>query len=96
MRCSIVDLMEKSVINAATGERIGNLCDVELDTKSASLCAIIVGLKSKGNSFFAKVQKVRIDWSDIEVIGQDAILINMCGEFEMLKEEKNFLEKLWN
>lgn len=87
--------MEKSVINAATGERIGNLCDVEVDTQTASLCAIIVGLKSKGNSFFTKVQRVRIDWCNIKVIGQDAILVNICGEFEVLKEEKSFFEKIW-
>lgn len=96
MRCSIMELLEKAVINAASGERIGNLCDVELDTENACLCALIVQLKSKNGSFFGKCEKVRIDWCHIRVIGKDAILVECTGELKRLVNEKNFLDRLWN
>ena len=96
MMCSIMDLMEKAVINAATGERVGNLCDVELDTKTASLCAIIVTVKKNSGGFISKCEKVRIDWCNISVIGHDAILVQCEGELKRISEEKSFIEKIWD
>ena len=96
MMCSIMNLMEKAVINSATGERIGNLCDVELDTQSASLCAIIVSVKKHSGCFISKCEKVRIDWCNISVIGHDAILVHCEGELKRISEEKSFIEKIWD
>ncbi|MBR2589868.1 MAG: YlmC/YmxH family sporulation protein [Clostridia bacterium] len=96
MKCSIMDLLEKSVINTATGERIGNLCDVELDTENACLCALIVQLKAKPGSFFGKCEKVRIDWCHIRIIGKDAILIDCTGDLKHVSPDKGLLEKIWN
>ena len=96
MKCSIMDLLEKSVINTATGERIGNLCDVELDTDNACLCALIVQLKSKPGSFFGKCEKARIDWCHIRIIGKDAILIDCTGELKHLAPDRGFFDKMWN
>lgn len=96
MKCSIMELLEKSVINSATGEKIGNLCDVELNTEDACLSALIVAIKSKSGSFLAKTEKVRIEWCNIKVIGHDAVLVNCQGELKYLEAEKSFIEKLWN
>ena len=96
MMCSIMNLMEKAVINSATGERIGNLCDVELDTQTASLCAIIVKKKKNNGGFISKCEKVRIDWCSISVIGHDAILVHCEGELKRINEEKSLIEKLWD
>ena len=96
MNCSILDLLEKSVINVNTAEKIGALADVEVDTKSANICAIIVSVKSDNASFFAKYEKVRIDWSNIKMIGKDAILIDWPGVYEPIKEDKGFLDKFLN
>ncbi len=96
MKCSIMELLEKSVIDAATGERIGNLCDVELNAENACLSALIIAVKAKNGSFFAKSEKVRIEWCNIRVIGKDAILVECCGELKKLVPEKSFLDKIWN
>ena len=96
MTCSVMELMEKAVIDAATGERIGNLCDVELDSQSACVCSLIVAVKSKGGSFIAKSERVKIDWGHIRVIGPDAVLVDCCGELKHLVPAKSFLDKLWN
>ena len=96
MRCSITDLLDKAVIDAKDGNRIGSLCDVELDTERACLSALIIAVKSKNASFLGKFEKVRIEWCDIRVIGKDAILVDCKGELCRLANEKNFMEKLWN
>lgn len=91
-----MELLEKAVINAATGERIGHLCDVELDTENACLSALIVQIKVKNASFFGKCEKARIEWCDIKVIGKDAILVDCSCEMRRITNEKNFFDKLWN
>ena len=96
MKCSIMELLEKSVIDAKDGNKIGNLCDVELDTERACLSALIIAVKSKNNPFLAKYEKVRIEWCDIKVIGKDAVLVDCKGQLCRLEEEKNLIDKLWN
>lgn len=97
MKCSIMELLEKPVINAANGERIGNLCDVELNTENACLSALIVQVKSKGGaSFIGKCEKVRIEWCNIRVIGKDAVLVDCTGELKHLIPEKGFFDRIWN
>ena len=96
MNCSVMELMEKTVIDVATGEKIGNLCDVELDTKTACVSALIVVLKTKSGSFLAKCERVRVDWGHIRIIGKDAILVECCGELKHFLPQKNFFDKIWN
>ena len=95
MKCSIMDLQEKFVINGLTGNRIGYVTDVELDTELAKLNALIVNVKSK-NNLFGKGDKIRIDWADIKVIGSDSIIVNSCKDYEQPNHQKNLLEKFWN
>lgn len=96
MKCSVLELQEKSVIDSETGAKIGNVCDVEIDTESSNLSAVIVSVRHKGNNLIGKTEKVRIDWNDIKVIGSDAILINSTNQLNYLMPEKSFIDKLWN
>ena len=96
MICSIMELLEKAVINAATGERIGNLCDVELDTENACLSALIVQVKSKNGSLLARCDKLRVEWCNIQVIGKDAVLVDCTCELKKIQPEKTLFDKLWN
>ncbi|MBR0414164.1 MAG: YlmC/YmxH family sporulation protein [Clostridia bacterium] len=96
MNCSMMELMEKAVIDVASGEKIGNLCDVEIDTKSACVSALIVSVKMKGNALFGKFDRIKIDWGHIRIIGKDAVLVECCGELKHCVPEKSFLDKIWN
>lgn len=96
MKCSIIELQEKSVIDSATGAKIGSVCDVEIDTETATLSAIIVLVRHKGSSVISKGEKARIEWKDIKVIGSDAILVDCEGQLNYLVPDKSFIEKLWN
>ncbi len=95
MKCSIMDLQEKFVIDGSTGNRIGYVSDVELDTEEAKLNALIVSAKSR-SSLLSKSDKIRVDWEDIRVIGADSIIVSGGKEYGVFTPPKSIFEKFWN
>ena len=75
MNCRITDLRDKEVIDIKTGCRLGCVCDAEVDTCTAQIISIIVFGKGKLGGFFGRGDDIIIPWCDIEVIGDDAILV---------------------
>ena len=75
MRCRIVDMRNKEVINIKTGVRLGCVSDVEIDTKDAKLVAIVIYGRLKCWGIFGREDDIVIRWEDIEVIGEDTILV---------------------
>jgi len=96
MICSMMELMEKAVIDVASGEKIGNLCDMEVDTKSACVSALIVAVKSKTNALFGKCERIKIGWGHIRIIGKDAVLVECCEEMKHVIPQKGLFDKIWN
>lgn len=88
MRCRIVDMRNKDVINIKDGTRIGFVCDVELDTCTAQLVSIIIYGRSKCFGLFGREEDIVINWKDIEVIGEDTILVNTCCDCHKCKRER--------
>ena len=78
MNCCVTDLHYKEVINSSNGMRLGNVCDVEVDTCNGRLIAIVIFGTSRCFGLFGKTQDIRICWEDIEVIGEDTILVKCC------------------
>ncbi len=76
MRCRIVDMRAKEVINVKTGMRIGCVSDVEIDTKTAKLVCIIIYGKLKWFGLLGREDDIIIKWDEIEVIGEDTILVS--------------------
>ena len=95
MNCCVTDLRTKKVINSKNGCVIGNVCDVEIDSCSGKIINIIVMRKSGLFSFFCKDDTIKICWDEINVIGDEAILV--CVElppFEHTKK-RNIFEGLF-
>ncbi len=76
MSCCIAELRNKEVICKSNGARLGNVDDVEIDICNGKLVSIIIYGKTKVMGFFGKCDDIVIPWCDIEVIGEDAILVN--------------------
>ena len=76
MVCRIVDMRNKDVINIHDGTRLGCVSDVEVDTCTAKLTAIIIYGRPKLFGLFGHEDDCVICWEDIEVIGEDTILVN--------------------
>ena len=72
MLTRIGDMRSREVISVRDGARIGYLGDIEIDTASASLAAIVVYGRSR--AFWAVRPRTDcvIPWSDITTIGEDA------------------------
>lgn len=76
MNCCVTDLCEKEIINLKDGCRLGCVGDVEIDTCSGKLMAIIICGKNKLFGLGGKCDEIKICWEQIEVIGDDTILVN--------------------
>lgn len=75
MSCCVTELRCKEVINKADGCRIGLVSDIEVDQKCGRVTALIVFGRPKYWGVFGRREKIRICWEDIDVIGDDTILV---------------------
>ena len=75
MRCRVVDMRNKEVINVKTGVRLGCFSDVEIDTKDAKLLAIVIYGRLRWCGLLGREDDIIIKWDDIEIIGEDTILV---------------------
>ncbi len=75
MRCRVVDMRNKEVINIKTGVRLGCVSDVEIDTKDAKLLAIVIYGRLRWCGLLGREDDIIIKWDDIEIIGEDTILV---------------------
>lgn len=75
MHCCITELRSKDVINKKTGARLGCVVDAQVDTCTGCVVALVVMGRSKSAGFFAR-EEYCVRWEDIEVIGDDIILVS--------------------
>lgn len=71
--CRITDLHSKQVINTKTGCHLGFVSDVEINTCDGKLVALLIWGKSR--LLGRRDDDIRILWKDIQVIGDDIILV---------------------
>jgi len=69
----------KEVINVRDGIKMGYADDIEIDSCSSAVTALIVYGKSRLFGILGKEEDLVIPWNCIEIIGEDIILIK--GEF---------------
>lgn len=73
---SFNDLRCKEIINVKTGARLGYPDDVEFDSCTSKICRIIVYGRARFFGLFGREDDFYIKWCDIEVIGEDTILVS--------------------
>lgn len=76
MLCRITDMHDKEVINVCDGSRLGCVDDVEVDTCTAQLCAIVIHGRSKALGLMGHEEDIVIPWREIEIIGEETILVS--------------------
>ncbi|MFQ3545828.1 YlmC/YmxH family sporulation protein [Halobacillus rhizosphaerae] len=75
----ISDLQVKDVIAMETGERLGYISDLDIDTNRGRLKGLVVTLKGKAMGLFGKEEELVIPWDQIVNIGADVILVKKSG-----------------
>ena len=75
MNCRMGELRNKEVINMKDGGRIGFISDVEIDTCTAQLTAVIVYGRLRCFGLFGREPETVIPWRNITLIGDDTVLV---------------------
>ncbi len=91
MICRIADMKNKEVISIKDGCRIGCVNDVEVDMKCAKIISIIVYGRLKCLGLLGREEDIIIKWENIEVIGNDTILVNYNPKC-LRRRKVNFFE----
>lgn len=96
MLCRLNDLRNKEVISMKDGSRIGYVSDVELDTVTANINAMVIYGRPKWFGLFGRSDDCVIPWSDVAVIGEETILVT-CENAVVFKskQRQGFLSGLF-
>ena len=73
---SFNDIKCKEIINIRSGCRLGFPDDIEFENCTAKICRLIVYGKPRFFGLFGREEDLFIKWCDIEVIGEDTILVS--------------------
>lgn len=76
MYCRINELKSKYVINVRNGSRLGYTSDVEIDTVTAMVSALVIKGRLRLFGILGREENIVVGWSEIEVIGEDTILVS--------------------
>jgi YlmC/YmxH family sporulation protein len=90
VNCRVIDMRHKEVISIKDGTRLGCVCDIEIDTTDARVIAIVVYGRLRCFGLFGREDDMIIKWKDIEVIGDDTILVNYNAYFRTKKRQHGF------
>jgi YlmC/YmxH family sporulation protein len=90
VNCRIIDMRHKEVINIKDGTRLGCVCDVEIDTVNAKVLAIVVYGRLRCFGLFGREDDIIIKWQDIQVIGDDTILVTYTSYCRTKKRSRGF------
>lgn len=80
MNCRMADFRNKEVINMKDGMRLGPVGDIEIDTRNARVCALVIYGRLRFLGLLGREEDIVIKWEDIQIIGDETILVNytMC------------------
>lgn len=96
MLCRVTDLRYKEVINVRDGSCLGCVSDIEVDTVTAKVVSLIIYGRCKLFGLFFREEDTIIHWCDIEVIGEDTILVNMRPvQSEHRGKSGGFFSRFW-
>lgn len=71
------DLRCKEVINLCDGTRLGCICDLEIDSNSGMICALVVPGPPRMWGLLRSDEELVIPYNKIKKIGEDVILIDI-------------------
>ncbi len=76
MNCRIDELRNKQVVCVKDGCVLGYVSDVELDTTSGELTALVIFGKPRAMGLLGREEDIVIPWREISVIGRETILVS--------------------
>ncbi|WP_245797912.1 YlmC/YmxH family sporulation protein [Domibacillus mangrovi] len=71
----ISDFQLKDIVNVTDGKKLGRLSDIELNSATGAISALIIEQGGKKFGLFGKEEEITIFWMNIVKIGGDVILV---------------------
>ncbi|MBQ7070439.1 MAG: YlmC/YmxH family sporulation protein [Ruminococcus sp.] len=94
MTVSFSQLRMKEIVNVATGMKIGFADDIEIDTETSQVRSIIVCGRQRAFGLMGRDDDIVIHCSDIRLVGEDTILVDVGERAISTKEKSGQIENL--
>lgn len=75
MKCSLSELKNKEVIDVKTGEKLGFVDDIEISTETSTVESLIIYGRPRMMGVLGREDDIIIRCRDIQLIGNDTILV---------------------
>ena len=85
MICRIDELKNKQVVCIKDGRVLGYISDIELDTDNGSLTSLIIYGRPKALGLIGREDDIIIRCRDIQLIGDDTILVKSTKNYIFAK-----------
>lgn len=96
MTSYFMEFRNKEIINVSNGIKIGYVDDIIFDTQNAEVISIVVYGRLRLFGLLGRDEDMTIKWEDIEIIGEDTILIKNDSDYKNRKPPKTgFFSKLF-
>lgn len=78
----ISEFQSKDVVNVSDGKVLGHIGDLEVNTVTGKIDALIIPGSGKMLGFFGRESDIVISWRDIVRIGTDVILVRLHDQHD--------------
>ena len=92
MKCCLSDLRYKEVIDLTTGQRLGYVCDAEIDLEEGKIVSLIVPGQKKLGGLLSGDDDYILPWESISRLGEDIILAEVAAQQPRRRREKRIME----
>ena len=75
MKCTLSEIRNKEIISIRTGTKLGFADDVEIDTETLELKAIIIYGRSRLLGLLGRDEDIMISADNVRIIGTDTVLV---------------------
>ena len=88
---TLSELRNKEVVETKTGIMLGRIDDIEINADDSSIDSVIVYGRPKLFGLMGRDSDIVIKYSDIDLIGKDAILVTSDVSYARREEESKLI-----
>ena len=91
LKYTLSELRNKEVVETKTGIMLGRIDDIEINADDSSIDSVIVYGRPKLFGLMGRDSDIVIKYSDIDLIGEDAILVTSDVSYARREEESKLI-----
>lgn len=91
LKYTLSELRNKEVVETKTGIILGRIDDIEINADDSSIDSVIVYGRPKLFGLMGRDSDIVIKYSDIDLIGKDAILVTSDVSYARREEESKLI-----